>query len=123
MDRVASKLQIKGITDNLFIYSLVIFSIGTIASIFKAESWITIFLFILGGVVVLIALILHIYFSIKKPEFLRSETYQLKKQTIEIIGDKDNLMNPHVKDLKYIASPFSLEPGEDKKNKLGNSDE
>ncbi|MES2592154.1 MAG: hypothetical protein V4608_09735 [Bacteroidota bacterium] len=115
-----SKIQIKSITDSLFKYGLYIFVLATISGIFKTEPWITILLFAVGGLFEFIGLGFYFYFAKKNPDYLRSESFQLKKQSIEMLGDKDNNLNPHVKNIVFIASPFSKELGqEDDKMKFG----
>ena len=103
----ASKIQIKSITDSLFKYSVIIFILGIGAAVFKIYFWIIIILIFCGCLLLLLGLIFYIYFSIKNPDYLRSESFQLKKQSIEILGDKDNTMNPYIGEIKYIASPYS----------------
>lgn len=115
-----SKIQIKSITDSLFRYGLYIFALGTVSSVFKTPTWVTILLFSVGGLFELIGLIFYCYYSIKNPDYLRSESFQIRKQSIEMLGDKDNTMNPNVKNIVYIASPFSKELGHnDNKNQFG----
>jgi hypothetical protein len=115
-----SRIQIKSITDSLFRYGLYLFALATVSSIFKTPIWVSILLFSVGGLFELIGLIFYIYFSIKNPDYLRSESFQISKQSIEMLGDKDNTMNPNVKSIIYIASPFSKELGDnDNNNQLG----
>lgn len=102
-----SKVQIKSITDPLFRYSAILFGLGTITAIFKTDAWVTITLFAIGCLLLIVGLAFFIYFGVKSPDYLRSETFQLKKQTIELLGDKENTMNPNVKELKFIASPYA----------------
>ena len=111
LDQV-SKIQIKSITDSLFKYALYLFVLAVISGIFKTEVWITILLFSIGGLFALIGLGFFIYFAKKNPDYLRSESFQLRKQSIEMLGDKDNYLNPNVKNIIYVASPFSNELGE-----------
>lgn len=118
LDQV-SKVQVKSITDPLFRYSAVLFSLGATTAIFKTDSWVIITLFILGGLLLIVGLIFYIYFSITNPDYLRSENFQIKKQTIEMLGDKDNTMNPNIKELKFIASPFSGQSDDNSKNNFG----
>jgi len=119
LDQV-SKIQIKSITDSLFRYGLYLFVLGTISAIFKTPVWVTILLFSVGGLFELIGLVFYCYFSIKNPDYLRSESFQIRKQSIEMLGDKDNQLNPNIKSVIYIASPFAKEIGEGSdKNEFG----
>ena len=118
LDQV-SKVQVKSITDPLFQYSAILFSLGAMTAIFQTDNWVIITLFILGGLLLIVGLIFYIYFSITNPDYLRSENFQIKKQTIQMLGDKDNTMNPNIKELKFIASPFSGQTADDSKNNFG----
>jgi hypothetical protein len=119
LDQV-SKIQIKSITDSLFRYGLYLFALGTISAVFKTSAWVTILLFSIGGLFTLIGLFFYSYFSIKNPDYLRSESFQIRKQSIEMLGDKENQLNPNMKSVIYIASPFAKELGEEnEKNEFG----
>jgi hypothetical protein len=121
LDQV-SKIQIKSITDSLFRYGLYLFALGTISAIFKTTDWVTILLFSVGGLFELIGLIFYFYFSIKNPDYLRSESFQIRKQSIEMLGDKENKLNPNMKNVVYIASPFGQNlDGGTNKNEIGHS--
>ncbi len=115
-----SKIQIKSITDSLFRYGLYLLVLGTVSAICKTVIWVTILLFSGGGLFEFIGLGFYWYFAKKNPDYLRSESFQIQKQSIELLGDKDNTMNPNVKNVIYIASPFSreLDSGENQ-NELG----
>ena len=106
LDQV-SKVQIKSITDPLFRYSAIVYGFGTITAIFRTDSWVTVVLFLLGSLLLFVGLVFFIYFCINEPDYLRSENFQLKKQSIELLGDRDNTMNPNIKELKFIASPYT----------------
>ncbi|MES1181623.1 MAG: hypothetical protein ABUL44_02395 [Flavobacterium sp.] len=110
------QIKVKSITDSIFRYALLILLLGTIAPAFKTEKWILIVLFSLGGLMVVVGIIVFSIFSKKNPDYLRSENYQLKKQSIELLGNKDNALNPHVDKVVNITSPYNTD--EDGKNKL-----
>lgn len=102
-----NKVQVKSITDSLFRYGLGIFTLGTISSIFSSVSWIMILLFSFGGLFLLMGLFFYCYFSFKNPDYLRSESFQIKKQSIELLGDKENQHNQNLRNVVLIASPYS----------------
>jgi hypothetical protein len=106
-----SRFQIKSITDSLFRYGIYILTLGTVSSVFKSPIWVTIFLFSVGGVFEFIGLIFYCFFAVKNPDYLRSENFQIRKQSIDILGDKDNILNPNAKNITLIASPYSNEHG------------
>jgi hypothetical protein len=119
LDQV-SKIQIKSITDSLFKYGLYLFMFGTVSAIFKTPNWVTILQFSVGGLFEIIGLSFYIYFAKKNPDYLRSESFQLRKQSIEMLGDKENSFNPNVKDIVFIANPYSKGIGDG--NKIENGD-
>lgn len=108
-----SKIKVRSITDSLFKFSAVLFVIGCISNIFATDTWPSIVLFVLGGICTLTALIFYCYFSLKSPDYLRSEDFHIKKQSIEMLGDKNNQLNPNVKEVVYISSPYSKKNGDD----------
>ena len=120
LDQV-SKIQVKSITDSLFKYGLYILIVGTASAseIIKIPNWVSILLFSVGVLFVMIGLLFYIYFAKKNPDYLRSESFQLRKQSIEMLGDKDNSLNPNMKNIVYIANPFSKEIEEGKKTDFG----
>ena len=83
------------------------FILGTFAAIFKTETWVLIVLFSGGGLFEVFALVFYGYYGVKNPDYLRSEAFQQNKQVIETLGDKNNVGNPHLGDLKHIPSPYA----------------
>jgi hypothetical protein len=118
LDQV-SKIQIKSITDSLFRYGLWLFITGAATAIFKADTWVIVLIFSVGGLFFLIGLIFYVYYSIKNPDYLRSENFQIQKQSIEMLGDKDNCENPNIKSIVLIANPFVKGLEDDKQNEFG----
>lgn len=115
-----NKIQVKSITDSLFRYGLYLFALGTVSAIFSTAVWVTILLFCVGGLFELVGLIFYCYFSFKNPDYLRSESFQIRKQSIEMLGDKENQLNPNIKSVIFIASPYSKELGDSNdKNEFG----
>lgn len=114
-----SKIQIKSITDPLLKYATIMIVLGCICASLKTDNWVLLTIFSLGVLLLVVAIVFYIYFSIKNPDYLRSETFQLQKQSIEMLGDKENSLNPNVREIKYIASPFGAEKGNNT-NTLGN---
>lgn len=115
-----NKIQIKSITDSLFRYGLFLFVLATVSSVFSTAIWGTILLFSIGVLFELFGLGFYCYFSIKNPDYLRSESFQIRKQSIEMLGDKENHLNPNIKNVIFIASPYSQELGDGSvKNEFG----
>lgn len=47
----------------------------------------------------------YLYFMFNNPDYLRSESYQIRKQAIETLGDKDGLLPADV--AQVINVPYS----------------
>jgi hypothetical protein len=101
-----SEIKVKSITDSLFRYGALLLTLGTIAAICKATQWVLVALITMGAIFCFFGLGFYWYFSIKKPDYLRSESFQLRKQSIEILGDKDNNANPNLQNIVLITSPY-----------------
>jgi len=111
-----SNFQIKSITDSLFKYGLYLLALSILASIFSHVVWMTFALFAIGAVFEIIGLIFYFYFAKKNPDYLRSENFQIRKQSIEILGDKNNHFNPNAPNITVIASHSPYSPKELKSN-------
>lgn len=107
-----SKFQIKSITDSLFKYGLYLLALSVLASIFSNVVWVTIALFAVGAVFEFMGLIFYVYFAKRNPDYLRSENFQIRKQSIEILGDKNNHFNPNAPNITFIASHSPYSPKE-----------
>lgn len=119
LDQVG-QVKIKSITGRLFHYALILFAFGLISAVSKVNNWITVFLFVIGSIILIFGLIFYAYFAMKNPDFLRSETYQLRKQSLELIGDKDNFNNPNIDNARLIStSPYDLEENNKENKRLG----
>lgn len=118
LDQVG-KVKIKSVTDSLFRFGIWLIGFGTTSAIFKAQTWVAIFLFSLGGIFLVVGLYFFWYFAKRNPDYLRSEIYQLRKQSLELLGDKDNMGNPNLQDIPLITSPYDEEEGGDETKKLG----
>lgn len=112
-----SRIIVKSVVDSLgklLLLSLVIF---LLAAVFVKETWVLIVLACFPVSLLLMYVISHFYCLIKNPDLLRSEEYNIKKQSIEMLGDKDNYLPIDAKEIRGIANPYqdtrSLEVKED----------
>lgn len=115
LEHVAS-VKVNSITDSLFKFSLFFVVFGIIAAALKTHNWIIIFLFSCVGIILFLAIFFFCYFSMKNPDYLRSESFHLKKKSIEILGDKENHGNLNTTEIKFITSPYA--PNSNNDNKL-----
>jgi hypothetical protein len=102
----AGQIRISSITDSLFKYGFLLIVLATFASVAKATLWVCILLFSFGGLFLITGLAVFCIFAKLNPDYLRSENYQLKKHSIELLGDKNNSANPHVDKVVLITNPY-----------------
>lgn len=102
-----STIKVKNVVDMPLFYGLFISCIGVISSIFSKENWVTIVLFSFAGLLFLIATFGYLYFTFKNPDYLRSEKYHLRKQSLEILGDKDNILPVDAHNIVKITNPYN----------------
>lgn len=104
-----SKIQIKSVTDSLFKNGIYMLVLGTVSAICHTAEWVTIVLFVGGGLFEITGLLYYGYFAKHNPDYLRSESFQISKQSIELLGDKNNKLNPNVREVIAIANPYAKE--------------
>jgi hypothetical protein len=100
-----SKIIVKSVVDSLgklMLFALVVF---LIAAIFIKETWVLIVLIIFPGILLLMYVLSHFYCLVKNPDLLRSEEYNIKKQVVEVLGDKENHLLIDSEHLANIANP------------------
>ena len=100
-----SKIRVRSVVDSLgklMLFSLVI---SLIAAIFVKETWALIVMLCFPGVLLLMYIISHFYCLLKDPDLLRSEEFNIKKQIVEVMGDKDNHQLIDTEHLASIANP------------------
>lgn len=100
-----SKIIVKSVVDSLgklLLFSLVIF---LLAAIFVKETWVLIVLVCFPGMLLLMYIFSHFYCLFTNPDLLRSEEYNIKKQVVEVLGDKENHLLIDSDNLASIANP------------------
>lgn len=98
-------IEVKGVPDKLWtvIFLLVIIWVG--AAYAEIKSWCLIFLAVLIVIILFLAVGSYLFFMFKAPDYLRSESYQIRKQAIETLGDKDGLLPTDI--AQVINIPYS----------------
>ena len=104
-----SSIKVKNVVDMPLFYGLWILVITFIASIFTKYEWVLIVLFSFAGLLFLIAGFGYFYFTFKNPDYLRSEQYVLKKQSLEIFGTKENPISINGQNIVDITNPYQLQ--------------
>lgn len=100
-----SKIRVRSVVDSLGKLMLLSLVISLIAAIFVKETWALIVLLCFPGVLLLMYIISHFYCLLKDPDLLRSEEFNIKKQIVEVMGDKDNHQLIDTEHLASIANP------------------
>ena len=100
-----SSIKVKNVVDMPMFYGLFTLVLGSISSIFSPYEWVSIVIFCCGSILIAISIFGYVFFSFKNPDYLRSEQYQLKKQSLEILGDKDNLLPVDAENIVLITNP------------------
>lgn len=102
-----NKITIRSVVDSPGRMLLLSLGLFLIAAIFVSQLWILIFFAAVAGVILLMIVISFFYCLFKNPDLLRSEDYNIRKQSIEVLGDKDNYLPIDSKHLASIANPYS----------------
>lgn len=102
---VVSSIKVKSAIDPLFKYAIILLIAAVTLSPLVPE-WASIVLFITGFIVLMYALFSYDFFRRTNPDYLRSEEFQIKKHSIEILGDKDNMLDAKAEDVVLIANPY-----------------
>lgn len=101
-----SKIKVKNVVDMPLYYGLWVLALAVISGIFSKFVWVTVVLFCFAGLLFLIAAFGYFYFSFKNPDYLRSEEYHLRKQSLEILGDKEKLLPIDGQNIVDITNPY-----------------
>jgi uncharacterized membrane protein YbhN (UPF0104 family) len=111
-----STIKVKNVVDMPLYYALLFALFGLIASNFSKYEWVVIILFSITVFLLMIATFGYLYFTFKNPDYLRSEQYHLRKQSLEILGDKENLLPFDAQNIVQITNPYvnSIEENNDK---------
>jgi hypothetical protein len=74
--------------------------------------WIQIVFTVIGLLPIAFFVFVYTYFMFNKPEYLRSETFQIKKHFIDTLGDKDHILDANAELLASVANPLLLSGNE-----------
>ena len=98
-----TKLRVKSITDTPFKFGFLALFLAFVEAIFSRYIPLLIIYVTFGfaGIFILPAWVAYFIALHKNPNLLRSEEYQLQRETFELIGDKQN---PHP------ADPTQIQP-------------
>ena len=104
-------IEVKGVPDKLWRVLLLLVVVLVGGAYLRIKEWCLILIAIVLGLVLLLAFGVYIFFMLKNPDYLRSESFQIRKQAIEILGDKDGLLPTDVAQVINVpyTSPKLLE--------------
>ena len=115
-----TSFQVKSVVDSLIKLLIVMIFFIIISAWLKLPEWLTIALLWFSGSILVLIIFSFIGFAIFKPDYLRSESYNLRKQSLSILGDKDNYKRVDMRHVVDIANPYG---GVDVIEKKGGEDE
>jgi len=113
-----SELKVRSVTDSLFKFGVLCLLFSILCVVLTDKNWVIIIVFCFTGLFFLLGIIFYCYFALKKPDYLRSETYQLKKQAFEILGDNERVNNKNLENLPSIMNPYHRSDDLDDENPL-----
>ncbi len=99
-------IKIRSVIDNLSRFFLIFVLFIIVAAWLKITEWLLIVFCVILCLAFLLMGFAYIYFTVKNPDYLRSEDYHLRKQSIEMLGDKDNYLPVDLGDIRGIANPY-----------------
>lgn len=104
-------IEVKGVPDKLWRVLLLLVIILAGGAYLQIKEWCLILIAIILGFVLILAFRVYLFFMLKNPDYLRSESFQIRKQAIEILGDKDGLLPTDVSQVINVpyTSPKLLE--------------
>ena len=108
--QAVTSFQVKSVIDPLIKLFLILLLFIVGAAWLELYLWIIVCLVCFEGLVLLLILGAYICFALYKPDYLRSESYNLRKQSLSILGDKENYKRVDMRHLVDIANPFIEEP-------------
>lgn len=109
-----SKIKVKNVVDMPLFYGLLVLMLSVVSGIFCQLKWVTVVLLVFAGVLFAMAVFGYFFFTFKNPDYLRSEEYHLRKQSLEILGDKDKLLPVDGQNIVDITNPYSSQIEENK---------
>ena len=101
------KVEVKRVPDKLWQVLLLLVVILGCGAYLQIKEWCLILLAVIIALVFVLAVGVYLFFMVKNPDYLRSESFQIRKQAIETLGDKDGLLPT---DLSQIINVPSTNP-------------
>jgi len=97
---------------NPSLWASVVISLPLFVLATRTSGWITVVIVIVALIPILIFAFSYLYLLFKNPEYLRSEEYQLRMNSMRLLGDKDNPLYANAGDLvSLVNNPMLPPPG------------
>ena len=110
LSQAFTSIRVKSVVDPLIKLLVMMLVFIIVSAYLKLPEWLTIVLLWFTGAILVLILLAYIGFAIFRPDYLRSESYNLRKQSLSILGDKENYKRVDMRHLVDIANPFIEEP-------------
>jgi phosphoglycerol transferase MdoB-like AlkP superfamily enzyme len=92
LDKVFGQIKLSsGLKDMIYVIALIVM-LALLLAMFKVSAWIIILAFILLIGIIIFFAYCYNYLMHNNPDLLRSESFQLQKQRIEMLGEKGKEM-------------------------------
>ncbi|HBV01287.1 MAG TPA: hypothetical protein DEF00_02745 [Candidatus Taylorbacteria bacterium] len=95
---------------NPSLWACVVISIPLFVLASKTEGWLSIASFIVALVPVGAFAFSYLFLLFKNPEYLRSEEYQLRMNSMRLLGDKDNPLHANAENIVSVINNPRLPP-------------
>lgn len=110
LSQAFTSIRVKSVVDPLIKLLVMMLVFIIVSAYLKLPEWLTIVLLWFTGAILVLILLAYFGFAIFRPDYLRSESYNLRKQSLSILGDKENYKRVDMRHLVDIANPFIEEP-------------
>lgn len=98
-------ITVKGVPDKLWRVLIILLILFIGSAYLKINTLCLIALLVIIALVLILTFVIYLFFMIKNPDYLRSENFHIRKQAIELLGDKDGLLPSNIE--KVINVPYS----------------
>lgn len=98
-------ITVKGVPDKLWRVLIILLILFIGSNYLKINTLCIIALLVIIALVLILTIAIYLFFMIKNPDYLRSENFHIRKQAIELLGDKDGLLPSNIE--KVINVPYS----------------
>lgn len=110
LSQAFTSIRVKSVVDPLIKLLVIMLVFIIVSAYLKLPEWLIIALLWFSGAILVLILLAYIGFAIFKPDYLRSESYNLRKQSLSILGDKENYKKVDMRHLVDIANPYMEVP-------------